>query len=61
MAGEFAARDETCFEKRLRMPGIFLAEIQILSLYTNDRVTCQHQRIVRGPGIVRRQDIEDGR
>ncbi len=60
MAGEFAERDETCFGKRLRMPGIFLEGIQILGLHTNEGVTCQNQRLVRGPGIVRRQDNETG-
>ena len=59
MAGEFAEREETCFGKRLRMPGIFLEGIQILGLHTNEGVTRQNQRLVRGPGIVRRQDNED--
>ena len=61
MAGEFAERDENCFGKRLRMPRIFLGGIQILGLDTNEAVTCQNQRRLRGPGIVRRQDNESGR
>jgi hypothetical protein len=43
VAGEVAERDETCFGKRLRMPGIFLEGIQILGLHTNEDVTCQNQ------------------
>ncbi len=66
VAREFAERDETCFGKRLRMPGIFLEGIRILGLHTNEGVTCQDRTLVRGPGIVRRQadetgDIEAGR
>ena len=38
MTGKFAERDETCFGKRLRMPGIFLEGIQILGLLTNEGV-----------------------
>ena len=60
MAGEFATRDETCFGKRLRMPGIFLEGIQILGLRTNEGATCQNHRLVRGPSIVRRQEKESG-
>jgi len=60
VAGEFAERDETCLGKRLRMPGIFLERIQILGLHTNEGVTCQNGRLVRGPGIVRRRDDEIG-
>jgi len=60
VAGEFAGRDETCFGKRLRMPGTFLEGIRILGLHTNEGDTCQNQRLVRGPGIVSRQDDETG-
>jgi hypothetical protein len=58
--GEFAERDETCFGKRLSMPGIFLERIQILGLHTNEAVSCQKQRLVRAPGFVRRQDNKTG-
>jgi hypothetical protein len=59
VAGEFAERVETCSDKPLRMPGIFLEEIQILGLRTKERVNgCQNQRLVRCPGIVRGQDNE---
>src|ERR1700730_1935409 len=49
VAGEFAERNETCFGKRLSMPGIFLEGIQILGLHTNEGVICQNQRLARGP------------
>jgi hypothetical protein len=60
VTGEFAERDETCFKKRLRMHGVFLERIQIRGLLTNEGFTSQSQWLVRGPGIVRRQDNETG-
>jgi hypothetical protein len=61
VAGKSAERNETRFEKRLGVPGIFLQGIQILGLHTNEGVSCQNPRLVRGPAIVKRQDIEAGR
>jgi hypothetical protein len=58
VAGEFAERDETCFGKRLRVPGIFVEGIRILGLRTNEEVTRESQRLVRSPAIVRPQDNE---
>jgi hypothetical protein len=56
VAGGFADTDEALFGKRLRMPGIFLEGIQILGLNANEGVNYPNQRLVGGPGIVRRRD-----
>lgn len=61
MSEGLAETDETWFGRCLRMPGIFLQGIQILGLHTNEGVTDQNQRLVRGPSIVRRRDSETAR
>jgi hypothetical protein len=52
VAGELAERGETDFGKWLRMPGIFLEGIQVLSLETDEGVICEQDWLLKTLGIV---------